>query len=213
MQKTQLINNMIFTLASLPPASYTALQQVYRKYEETKKPTTRVAKPDCRGSNFRELRNLDEATVLSMLQRVATDDMMLNELNQKCKMLKSLVKLKEAFKTEVGVHSWEEAAQKYPDFASEASLARFSGKLEGPTLLAFQHYCRSAISSASSSRSQHTSTQLLSKTIDGQNFQCHHIKTTPESLTYENVSEVLHSISGLSLVMCKFAGRSNSKVR
>ena len=40
MQKTQLINNMILFLASLPPAAYTALQAVYRKYEEAKKTTS-----------------------------------------------------------------------------------------------------------------------------------------------------------------------------
>ena len=113
------------------------------------------------------------------------------------------------------MHSWEDATQKYSDSASdsETSLARFSGKLEGPTLLAFQQYCRSAISSASSFRSQHTNTQLLFKTVDVQNFQCHHIKTAPESLTYGNISEALHGISGLSLVMCRFAGRANSEVR
>ena len=194
MQKTQLINDMIFFLASLPPASYTALQEVYRKYEEAKKTTTRHSKPDCQGSNFRELRNLDDNTVLSMLQRVARDDMALSELNQECKRLKSMAKLKEAFKTEVGEHSWEEAAQKYPDFASEAKLARFSGKLEGPTLLAFQQYCRSAISSASFRSQQNTSTQLLSKKVEGQTFQCHHIK-------------------GLSLIMCRFTGQPNAEVR
>ena len=76
MQKTQLINNMILFLASLPPAAYTALQAVYRKYEEAKK-TTKHSKPDCRGSNFRELRNLDSTTVQTMLQQVATGDLML----------------------------------------------------------------------------------------------------------------------------------------
>ena len=35
MQKTQLINNMIFFL--LPPAAHTALQEVYRKNEEAKR--------------------------------------------------------------------------------------------------------------------------------------------------------------------------------
>ena len=45
-----------------------------------------------------------------------------------------MVKLKEAFKREVGEYSWEEAAEKYPEFASEAKLSSFSGKLEGPTL-------------------------------------------------------------------------------
>ena len=213
MQKTQLINNMIFFLATLPPASYALLQKVYRKYEEAKKTSTRHAKPECRGSNFRELRNLEESTVFSMLQRVANDDMMLNELNHECKRVKSMLKLKEAFKNEVGEHTWEEAAQKYPDFATESRLVRFSGKLEGPTLLAFQQYCRSAISSTSSSRSErNTSTQILSKEIEGQLFQCHQIKETPESLTYGTVCEALHGISGLSLVICRFTGQPTTEV-
>ena len=65
--------------------------------------------------------------------------------------MKSLAKLKEAFKTEVGEHSWEEVVDKYPDYATEENLTRFSKvrKLEGPTLLAFQQFCRAAISSIS----------------------------------------------------------------
>ena len=152
--------------------------------------------------------------MFSMLQRVDNDDMMLNELNHECKRVKSMLKLKEAFKNEVGEHTWEEAAQKYPDFATESRLVRFSGKLEGPTLLAFQQYCRSAISSSSSSRSERntTSTQILSKEIEGQLFQCHQIKETPESLTYGTVCEALHGISGLSLVICRFNGQSTTEV-
>ena len=140
MQKHQLINNMILFLASLPSASYASLQRVYyRKYEE-EKTATKHAKPDCRESNFRELSNLDKQTVSSLLQQVLAGEMQLNELNQECKRMKSLAKLKEAFKTEVGEHSWEEAVDKYPDYATEENLTRFSKarKLEGPTLLAFQ---------------------------------------------------------------------------
>ena len=98
-QKTQLINNMIFFLAALPPVSYALLQKVYRKYEEANKTSTRHAKPDCRGSNFRELRNLEDSTVFSMLKRVANDDMMLNELNHECKRVKSMLKLKKHSRT------------------------------------------------------------------------------------------------------------------
>ena len=211
MQKTQLINNMIFFLASLPPASYTALQEVYRKYEEAKKTTTKHSKPDCRGSNFRELRNLDDSTVLSMLQQVARGDGMLGELNQECKRLKNMMKLKEAFKNEVGEHSWEEAAHKYPNFASEAKLSRFSGKLEGPTLTAFQQYCRSAIASSTGDQ-QNTTTHLLSKAVDGQMFQCHHIRECPNNVIFGTVSEALPTITGLTLIMCRFAGEPSTKV-
>lgn len=152
--------------------------------------------------------------MLSMLQRVANDDMMINELNQECKRMKSMARLKEAFKNEVGEQSWEEAERKYPDFASENSLVRFSGKLEGHTLLAFQQYCRAAISTTTSGSSlQTTSTQILSKEIEGQTFQCHQIKVTPENLTYGTVSEAIHGISGLSLVMCRFAGQPTAEVR
>ena len=128
--------------------------------------------------------------------------------------MKSLANLKEAFKTEVGEHSWEEAVDKYPDYATEGNLTRFSKarKLEGPTLLAFQQFCRAAISSISQQQIN-TSSQLLSKVVDGQTFQCTHIKTAPERLTYGVVTETLPGIPGLSLVMCVFAGLSNAEVR
>ena len=147
-----------------------------------------------------------------MLQQVATGDLMLGELNQECKRLKSMVKLKEAFKSEVGEHSWEEAAEKYPEFASEAKLSKFSGKLEGPTLLAFQQYCRSAIASTTRSQ-QSTTTHLISKEVQGQTFQCHHIRECSHNVTFGTVSGALPTITGLTLIMCRFTGEPSTKVK
>lgn len=78
MQKPQLINNMIFFLASLPLAAYTALQEVYRKYEEAK----RLPSTPSQTAEDQELKNLDNTTVQTMQKQVATGDLMLRELNQ-----------------------------------------------------------------------------------------------------------------------------------
>ena len=73
--------------------------------------------------------------MFSMLKRVANDDMMLNELNHECKRVKSMLKLKEAFKNDVGEHTWEEAAQKYPDFATESKISTFQWKAGGSDIV------------------------------------------------------------------------------
>ena len=124
--------------------------------------------------------------------------------------IKEYGEVEETFKSEVGEHSWEEAAQKYPNFASEAKLSRFSGKLEGPTLLAFQQYCRSVIASTTRSQ-QNTTTHLISKVVHGQTFQCHHIRECPDNVTFRTVSEALPTITGLTLIMCRFAGEPSTK--
>ena len=65
---------MIFLLAGLPTESYKILQQIFTIYEEQKSKHAAQsevrAKPDCRGSNFRELRNLKSSVIHSVLLKV-----------------------------------------------------------------------------------------------------------------------------------------------
>ena len=138
---------MIFFLASLPPLTYETLLKIFRKYEGEKKQPAKPTKPDCRGgANFRELLNLDSATVHNLLEKVEAEEMSLSSLNAECKRLKKMRRLKETFASEVGASSWEESASKYPHFATEENLERYlsTTKISGPVLAAFQQFCRRA---------------------------------------------------------------------
>ena len=77
-------------------------------------------------ANFRELRNLDDETVSTLLEQVEDEEFSLSHLNKTCKRLKKISKLKQQFAKKVGVTSWEEAEQQYPLFATEAALERFA---------------------------------------------------------------------------------------
>ena len=108
---------MIFSLALLP--SPTCILKIFRRYEEEKKQSP--TKPDCRGANFRDVRNVDDKTCSSQPSRESGSRRDTSEflaVNAECKRLKMMRKLKESFASEVGVSSWKEAASKYPSFAS-----------------------------------------------------------------------------------------------
>ena len=73
-QKKQLDENMVSFLASLPNNYYKLLQEIYQLYEDGKlvevpkaKYCTGDTKLDCRGSNFKGLRNLDLGSVSNLL--------------------------------------------------------------------------------------------------------------------------------------------------
>ena len=93
---------MIFFLASLPPPTYETLLKIFRKYKGEKKQPAKPTKPDCRGANFRELRNLDSNTVHNLLEKVEAEEMSLSSLNAECKRLKKMRQLKETIASEVG---------------------------------------------------------------------------------------------------------------
>ena len=63
--------------------------------------------------------------VQALLVRVRDDGILLRHLNQECKTVKRLQKLKQAFATEVGEDPWEEAMHKYPRYATGAALECF----------------------------------------------------------------------------------------
>ena len=71
---------MIFLLATLPVAEYSVLKKIFKSSN----------KADCKGSNFRGLRNLDNQTVSSSLNEVANESLPLQSLNNKCKEIKAL---------------------------------------------------------------------------------------------------------------------------
>ena len=155
MQKLKLMDNMTCLLAGLATESYKVLQQIFNNYagrsKSSKKiPTQDNAKPDCHGSNFYELRNLDSSTVHSLLVKVQDGLLNLNHLNMECKREKWMHKLKQTFASEVGVETREQAVQAYPRLATEAALECFlaAPSLSGPNLSAFQQYCSKAVHTA-----------------------------------------------------------------
>ena len=208
---------MIFSLASLPSSTYEILLKIFRRYEGEKKQPAKPTKPDCRGANFRELRNLDDETVHNLLKKVEEEEIPLSSLNAECKRLKKMKKLKESFTSEVGASSWEEAASKYPSFATEQNLERYlsSSKLSGPVLAAFQQFCRRAITSqvpvtlGSSSQSM---LQVLTQTMEGKEYHSIHIKLPPADLTYGDMAAILPQNPGFPLILGSFCGRTTDEV-
>ena len=60
------------------------------------------SKPDCKGSNFRGLRNLEPDVVSLLLQEVVDDILSLQKLNSKCQEIKKVYELKRRFLQCVG---------------------------------------------------------------------------------------------------------------
>lgn len=208
---------MILSLASLPSPTYELLLKIFRKYENEKKQSGKPTKPDCRGANFRELRNLDNETVHNLLSKVEAEEMPLSALNTESKRVKKMRKLKESFANEVGVGSWEEASTKFPSFATEQNLERYlsSSKLSGPVLAAFEQFCKRAITSqVAVTPESHTKSvsQVLTQTVEGKEYHSVHIKLPPVDLTYGDVADILPQTPGFSLVLGRFCGRSPNEV-
>ena len=87
-------------------------------------------KLDLKGCNFKPLRGLDLATVTDLLEQLAKGEMSVADMAKVCKKVKSLRELQKAFVDETGVNTWEEAVQKFPEFANAEALDQF---IEGNT--------------------------------------------------------------------------------
>ena len=74
---------------------------------------------------------------------------------------------------------WKEAAQKHPDFDTGSRLVHFSGKLEGPTFVSFPAVLQ--ICNIQHQFFQKAAEHQHTNFVEGQMFQCHQIKETPES--------------------------------
>ena len=163
------------------------------------------SKPTCRGSNFWELRNLDNDMVQALLVRVRDDGILLRHLNQECKTVKRLQKLKQAFATEVGEDSWEEAMHKYPHYATEAALERFlaAPKLAGSILTAFQQYCSRAIRTAATAAPPEgcQSSQCLELSVNGSTYFGIHLALSPEDITYQGMATFIPQFTGFPLII------------
>ena len=128
MQKKQIDENMIFLLSTLSTSDYATLLEIFQKYEAgrlmklPKSSSSGLCKPDCKGSHFRGLRNLDVAVTSQMLVKVRDGTLPLSQLNKACQEAKKLRDLKKKFVELVGLSTWTEAKAKYPNFATEEKL-------------------------------------------------------------------------------------------
>ena len=118
---------MIFFLASLPVATYNTLQDIFKMYEDeyltkSKNKKGQAVKPDCKGSNFRGLRNLEEDMVDELLKQVHNQSLPIQKLNTRCHEIKRIRELKKKFVDLVGLSTWEEAQAQFPEFATEDKI-------------------------------------------------------------------------------------------
>ena len=139
---------MIFLLATLPKSQYNVLLDIFKKFEEgtlvRPNKTDSHIKFDCKGSNFRGLRNLDPESILKLLNEIQSGSLALHMLNSRCQQLKKLRDLKTKFVKFCGLASWEDAQAAYPDFADEEILkTRFISLSKDMQPLA--DYCQKAM--------------------------------------------------------------------
>ncbi len=196
---------MLFLLAALPNDTYKVLLDVFATFEGAKKSMSH-SKPDCKASNFRELRNLDDGTVHTLLERVQQGTLPLNRLNQECKEIKKLNRLKAEFAKEVGASSWEEAAEKYPRFTGVDALQPFmtATRLVGPSKTAFQQFCKRAIqSSAVTAPSDHPQSQSICKEVGGNILHAIYLRSSPADVTFQEIATLLPQFGGFPLIVMR----------
>ena len=82
-------------------------------------------KLDLKGCNFKPMRGLDMSTITSLLEQLTKEELSIPEMAKECRKMKTLRDLQKAFVQETGVKTWEEAEEKFPDFANAEALDQF----------------------------------------------------------------------------------------
>ena len=82
-------------------------------------------KLDLKGCNFKPMRGLDMSTITSLLEQLTKEELSIPEMAKECRKMKTLRDLQKAFVQETGVKIWEEAEEKFPDFANAEALDQF----------------------------------------------------------------------------------------
>ena len=144
---------MIYFLAGLPNTEYNLLLQVFALYEDgklVKVPKAKLGmtdtKLDCRGSNFKGLRNLDMPTINDVLSKIINKEIGFASLGSTCKEIKKIRSLKDEFIRLVGASSWEAAQESYPGYANEGILKRkFEGIPFAKDMPAMVSFCQKAM--------------------------------------------------------------------
>jgi hypothetical protein len=87
-------------------------------------------KLDLKGCNFKPMRGLEMSTITSLMKQMMEKELSIAEMTRKCRKMKTLRELQKAFVEETGVKTWEEAEEKFPEFANAEALDQF---IEGNT--------------------------------------------------------------------------------
>ena len=147
---------MIYFLAALPQEEYDLVLNIFELFEacdlkdqkisKNQRGSMAISKLDCKGVNFKPLRNIDEKTRKNLLSRVCDRNLCFAELGAQCKYVKQLTEIRKKFVQYVGVSSWEAAKETYPDFTRTEKLEAFKdmsfkGKTMPPPFVA---YCKQA---------------------------------------------------------------------
>ena len=121
----------MYYLSSLPCDTYKLLEKVFSMFTEGNVkgqncPRGSVGKKlDLKGCNFKPMRGLDMSTIASLMERMTEKELSIAEMTKECKKRKILRELQKAFVDETGVKTWEEAEEKFPEFASAEGLDQF----------------------------------------------------------------------------------------
>ena len=133
LQVTQLEERMIFFLASLPLKTFTVLQSIYKEYTKGKLKGQAVSRSnkgidsvlDLKGSTFKPFRNLDFDVIHQLLTEVNEKKASIKEAVVKCQDIKALQKIQAAFVKFMNCEDWDEATERFPDFATAEKLEPF----------------------------------------------------------------------------------------
>lgn len=120
-------------------------------------------------------------------------------------------KLKQIFTNEVGLSNWQEAVESYPSYATEVGLERFttSNSLSGPSLEAFENYCRKAVLSCQESSRGTTLVEIAHNDV----YSALQMTICPEQLSYQGVvSQLPAGFNGFSVCVTHFSTLSNQQV-
>ena len=91
---------------------------------KSKNKQAQAVKPDCKGSNFRDLRNLEEDKVDDLLKQVHNQLLPIQKLNTSCHEIKRIRELKKKIVDLVGLSTWEEVQAQFPEFATEDKIKK-----------------------------------------------------------------------------------------
>ena len=133
-QVEQIDANNLYFLASLPEEEYEVLQSIFEKYEmcdlkgqklSRSQKGTNSSTLDCKPSNFKCLRGLEDATRLSLLKQVSEGELSFRELVSFCQYAKKMSEVQKRFLMYHSLTSWEDAKKTFPHHATQQALEPF----------------------------------------------------------------------------------------
>jgi len=133
-QVDQLDTNNLYFLVSLPEEEYGFLRSSFEKYEtcdlkgqklSRSQKGTNSSTLDCKPSNFKCLRGLENATRLSLLKQVSEGELSFRELASFCQYAKKMTEVQKRCLMYHSLTSWEDAKKTFPHHATQQALEPF----------------------------------------------------------------------------------------